>query len=163
MRRWPWPTPRVERPYVGAGRKRTIAAMEDPVLDEMEREECITLLRRCTVGRVAVEVDGTAPLVVPVNYRVDDDTIVFRTDAGTKLDAVGGLMSFEIDDIDHGRHAGWSVLVRGRTHHDDDGRSGVDPEPWTGTKEHRVRLAMDDVTGRRIVIPSMPPDDRGYR
>jgi len=139
--------------------------MEDTVLDEMGREECILLLRRCTVGRVAVNVDGTAPLVVPVNYVVDDDDIVFRTDGGTKLAAVGrGAMSFEIDDIDHGHHAGWSVLVRGTARVTDEWENrNAELESWAGDKSHWVRLAIEDVSGRRIVLASMPPDTRGYR
>jgi len=140
--------------------------MEDPMLDEMDREECIVLLRRCTVGRVSVEVAGAAPLIVPVNYVVDDDDLVFRTDGRTMLAAAGAdcAMSLEIDDIDHGRHSGWSVLVRGRAHiAEESANRNVELESWAGTKQHWVRLALDDVTGRRIVIASMPPDNRGYR
>src|SRR4051812_43833662 len=106
--------------------------MEEPVLDEIDREECILLLCRCTVGRVAVNVDGAAPLVVPVNYVVDENDIVFRSDAGTKLAAAArGAMSFEIDDIDHGRRAGWSVLVRGTARVTDESENGnAELESW---------------------------------
>jgi len=133
-----------------------MAPMEDTVLDEMGREECILLLRRCTVGRVAVNVDGTAPLVVPVNYVVDDDDIVFRTDGGTKLAAVGrGAMSFEIDDIDHGHHAGWSVLVRGTVEPlstDDLPPAGQRPRPWVeGSRPLHLRLTPRSITGRRLL------------
>lgn len=136
------------------------------MLDEMGREECIVLLHRCTVGRVAVEAAGTAPIILPVNYVVDDGDLVFRTDGSTMLAAAAaeGAMSLEIDDIDHGRHSGWSVLVRGRARLAEEEENGnVALESWAGTKQHWVRLALDEVTGRRIVIASLPPDVRGYR
>ena len=136
------------------------------MLDEMDREECILLLRRCTIGRVAVGAEGAAPLIVPVNYVVDEDAVVFRTDGHTVLGAAdaNGLLSLEIDDIDHGRHSGWSVLVRGRARVAEEPENrNVELESWAGTKQHWVRLALDDVTGRRIVIASLPPDIRGYR
>jgi hypothetical protein len=143
-----------------------IELVDDPVLDEINRDECITLLRRCTVGRLAVAIEDAAPFVVPVNYVVDDDeAIVFRTDAGTKLAAVAqGPVSFEIDDIDHGRHTGWSVLVRGTARVAEEWElPNVELESWAGPKHRWVRLAIDDVSGRRIVLASLPPDTRGYR
>jgi len=158
-------TQRDVRPLSAAVTRPTIDGMDDAVLDEMGRDECITLLCRCTVGRVAVDVEGAAPLVVPVNYVVDAGDIVFRSDLGTKLEALERApMSFEIDDIDHGRHSGWSVLVRGTARRTEEWENrNVELEPWVGTKQHWVRLHMDDVSGRRIVLASLPPDTRGYR
>ena len=53
-------------------------------------------------------------LVLPVNYVLDGDVIVFRSDPGEKLDAIDGHpASFQIDFIDAFHHTGWSVLVRG--------------------------------------------------
>ena len=49
--------------------------------------ECWELLATQPVGRVAVIV-GHYPVVFPVNYAVDDKTIVYRTGAGTKLHSV---------------------------------------------------------------------------
>jgi nitroimidazol reductase NimA-like FMN-containing flavoprotein (pyridoxamine 5'-phosphate oxidase superfamily) len=57
----------------------------DPVRDSAQRqlgslseEECQTQLARGQIGRV-VFVDGRGPAALPVNYRVLNDDIVFRT------------------------------------------------------------------------------------
>ena len=59
-------------------------------LEELTRQECLALLSVHSVGRIAVIGHDNLPFVVPVNYRMTGDTVLFRTDAGTKLDAVGG-------------------------------------------------------------------------
>ena len=58
---------------------------DDPGLDEaqrletLDRDECIELLAHHRfVGRLAVVVDGR-PLIFPVNYIVDHDSVVFCT------------------------------------------------------------------------------------
>src|SRR5262245_13004238 len=79
---------------------------------------CERHLRQEQIGRIAVIVDGH-PAVFPVNYAVDDaGAIVFRTDEGTKLDALvqHGTVAFEVDGIDEERHLGWSVLAVGAAH-----------------------------------------------
>jgi nitroimidazol reductase NimA-like FMN-containing flavoprotein (pyridoxamine 5'-phosphate oxidase superfamily) len=54
----------------------------------LPRDECIRLLatNELSLGRVAF-VDQGRPVVLPVNYRVRDSAVIFRTDAGSKLDA----------------------------------------------------------------------------
>ena len=53
--------------------------------------------------------------IFPVNYVLDGDTIVFRTDPGTKLGAAGrARASFEIDSVDREHRTGWSVVASGR-------------------------------------------------
>ena len=65
-------------------------------LVELTRDECFVLLRTVEIGRVAVSRGDRAPLVVPVNFAVDGEAVVFRTNAGTKLDAVAtGPIAFE--------------------------------------------------------------------
>jgi nitroimidazol reductase NimA-like FMN-containing flavoprotein (pyridoxamine 5'-phosphate oxidase superfamily) len=107
---------------------------------------------------VAVLVDGD-PEIFPVNYAVDEHgDIFFRTDPGTKLDAVAtsSTIAFEIDGIDEERELGWSVLAVGRAR-----RLGTPEEithartlplqPWAaGDKASIVRLSPTKVTGRRI-------------
>ncbi|HEX6312169.1 MAG TPA: pyridoxamine 5'-phosphate oxidase family protein [Acidimicrobiia bacterium] len=127
-------------------------------LEVLSRDECLRLLREHGIGRIAV-VAGGRPLIFPVNYAVDGATIVFRTDAGTKLDGVssGFNVAFEIDGIEPLYHTGWSVMVTGH------GREVVEPNelrvigelpvrPWAGgEKSHFVRIRPDTITGRRIV------------
>lgn len=54
--------------------------------------------------------------MVPVNYAVNGQTLVFRTARGSKL--AGGVMSnaavvFEVDAIDDGAEVGRSVVLHG--------------------------------------------------
>lgn len=69
-------------------------------IEWLDRDECLRLLAGDEVGRLAV-VEGRMPVVFPVNYALDGDTIVIRTDAGTKLGAAGRAPAcFEVDCLD---------------------------------------------------------------
>jgi nitroimidazol reductase NimA-like FMN-containing flavoprotein (pyridoxamine 5'-phosphate oxidase superfamily) len=83
-------------------------------LEVLDRHECIALLARNSLGRLAVVDDGGRPLVFPVNFALDGDAIVLRTDPGTKLfRARKGWVAFECDGIDSVYHTGWSVVASG--------------------------------------------------
>ena len=57
-----------------------------------------------SLGRLAVNVEGWAPVIRPVNYAFDrsSQSIVFRSARGSKLTALAlsAQASFEIDDFD---------------------------------------------------------------
>src|SRR5437763_13797599 len=92
---------------------RTTAA----VAVEIDRDECLQLLRSQPVGRVAMTTPDDSPLVVPVNYVVDGEFVVFRSDPGTKLRLLAARpVSFQVDFIDWFHRSGWSVLGRGRAY-----------------------------------------------
>ena len=125
---------------------------------ELSREESIELLQlHSYVGRIGFVVDGE-PLILPVNYLADDESIVFCTEPGTKLSAIGGgaRVVFEVDDSRPLYHAGWSVVVKGTAHEITDAdeldelRRGPLHSWATRSTEHWVRLSIDVVTGRRI-------------
>ena len=122
-------------------------------LEELSREECLALLAGRGVGRLAVAAPGAAPYVMPVNYLLDGEVVVFRSGVGSKLRTLRGTpVSFQLDDIDPTHRTGWSVLVRGRayeaTHWEID---HLDLTAWApGDKSHWVRVAPDAITGRRI-------------
>lgn len=128
------------------------------VLQEMTTEECVELLSAGVVGRAAIcTPDG--PHVVPVNYAVDDGSIVFRTTPYSVLGTYGwaGDVAFEVDDLDIGAHQGWSVVARGRGEMVEDLeeieeiRWAHDPKPWAdGPRTMFVRLRWREITGRRI-------------
>ena len=129
----------------------------------MSDAECWSKLAAATIGRVGV-VAGREPLVLPVNFAVDGNRLVFRTGAGTKFHAVvhDAVLALEIDEVDERYHIGWSVLAVGQAH------EVVAPEeisrladelplrPWAGgDKSHWVVLTPSRVTGRKLV-PGAP-------
>lgn len=131
---------------------------------ELTVQECLELLEQHHVGRVALN-DDHGPFVVPVNYAFTGGTVVFRTAAGTKLDAVEGgrAASFQIDAVDEGRRLGWSVLVRGRLQEvtagaEIDRLDALVPPPFVaGYRSHVVRVISTSITGRRIPLPARVP------
>src|SRR4051794_27593186 len=83
-------------------------------LEVLDHDECVALLERSSLTRIAVVI-GEQPLVFPVNFTLDGDAVVFRTDPGTKLYAArDGRVAFECDGVDAVYHTGWSVLGTGR-------------------------------------------------
>ncbi|HEY7135608.1 MAG TPA: pyridoxamine 5'-phosphate oxidase family protein [Acidimicrobiia bacterium] len=129
-------------------------------IDELDAVTCRSLLASATLGRIGVTVDAL-PVILPVNYALDGDTIVIRTVQGTKLDAATRhqVAAFEVDDVNPETGEGWSVLVRGMTSEITDrtelaalARLGL--ESWgTGTAaDHFVRVDLSLVTGRRVRI-----------
>ncbi len=129
-------------------------------LEVLSRAQCLRLLRRRTIGRVVLTVEGL-PAAFPVNYALLDDDVVFRSAAGAKLSAAfdGALVGFEVDRVDPVLHGGWSVLVRGRA------SIVSDPEELAkagrlalrltapGDRPFYVRIRSETVTGRRFRSP----------
>jgi nitroimidazol reductase NimA-like FMN-containing flavoprotein (pyridoxamine 5'-phosphate oxidase superfamily) len=126
-------------------------------VEHLSQPECWHLLGLSTVGRIGVLVDS-APEIYPVNFVVDEGTIVFRTDAGSKLRGLDRSPSvcFEADGINLDEHTGWSVLVKGRaaevtTPEDRRTAAALPLQSWAlGQKAHWIRIRPTEVTGRRI-------------
>jgi nitroimidazol reductase NimA-like FMN-containing flavoprotein (pyridoxamine 5'-phosphate oxidase superfamily) len=129
----------------------------------LEAQECWALLEARQLGRLAF-VDQDGPIMLPVNYVVVDGVVVFRTDAGSKLDAAvrGDRVAFEIDGFDALEQTGWSVVVRGTAELVTDGAElrllqGMALVSWApGLKPIYVRLDAAVVTGQRIIAPDLP-------
>jgi nitroimidazol reductase NimA-like FMN-containing flavoprotein (pyridoxamine 5'-phosphate oxidase superfamily) len=124
----------------------------------MARDECLRLLARERLGRIGVCVDQQ-PVLLPVNYAMDGNHIVFRTDPGTKLHAaIGRPVAFEIDGFDRLYHEGWSVLVVGTAEEVESAAelarlSRLPLGPWApGPKAHWVRIRAGAITGRRLQV-----------
>jgi nitroimidazol reductase NimA-like FMN-containing flavoprotein (pyridoxamine 5'-phosphate oxidase superfamily) len=131
----------------------------------MSREECFQLVASVSIGRVAVNRTAEPPLVVPVNYVLDGEVIVFRSDPGTKLFALRAQpISFQVDVVDAYHRRGWSVLVTGVAYEATPVEvEHLTVESWAGgDKQHWVRVVPDRVTGRRVHLPEMPGSERGY-
>ncbi|MCY9783552.1 pyridoxamine 5'-phosphate oxidase family protein [Nocardiopsis sp. EMB25] len=125
----------------------------------LERETCLNLLAEHSVGRVAFTIEGdAAPTILPVNYLMTNDTIVFRsTLAGTIMRHGRGYASFQVDQFDEERREGWSVLVSGRCRWiRDPGElsrlpQGRMPQPWAaGPRDEVLKITPARVSGRRI-------------
>lgn len=139
--------------------------LDEQGLEVLSEQECRRRLEEAPVGRIAF-VHERKPLVLPVNYGIYDEDIVFRTAQGSKLDAArhhpGLPVAFEIDDYDAGRRTGWSVVVQGQLDHVVD-RSliakleSLKLQPWAevAERDHWLRIVVERVTGRRI-LPLSP-------
>jgi nitroimidazol reductase NimA-like FMN-containing flavoprotein (pyridoxamine 5'-phosphate oxidase superfamily) len=123
----------------------------------LAEQDCWELLQSEEIGRVAVCFGGQVD-IFPVNFGLDGDGIVFRTNAGRKMNGLTtGEVAFEVDNVDVRARSGWSVVVHG------DARdiSNFDgPErrrasrPWTGSKDFLIRITPRSITGRRVIPTS---------
>lgn len=133
-------------------------------LEILEREECLQLLKAATLGRLGVTF-GALPTILPVNFRLVGEEIVFRTSIGTKLDAAAcnAIVAFEVDDVDAMSHTGWSVVATGlaREITDQAELDALDPSSiprWAPQDSHRVvAISTEMVSGRRLA-PSTHTD-----
>ncbi len=136
-------------------------------MEIIPRRECLQLLAGRRVGRLAFLI-GDQPMVLPVNYGLSGDIVVFRTGDGTKLDAARARkVAFEVDEVDADAREGWSVVVQGVaediTDADDwfaESLRAVACRTWLpGAAGHYVRITPTLVTGRRIrPLPESPVD-----
>ncbi|MFJ1704947.1 helix-turn-helix domain-containing protein [Kitasatospora sp. NPDC088346] len=138
-----------------------------PVVEELAPSECWARMAPGGVGRVALSTpDG--PQVLPVNYRVLDGTVLYRTTAAsTAATAVGERVAFEVDRLDEALGTGWSVLVTGPAHRVAEADAvrwlgeHADPRPWVGgERDVWVRIEPGRITGRAVrAAGTTPPDD----
>jgi len=129
---------------------------------EIPRDECVGLLATATVGRIAGTAGGR-PFLLPVNYAVDGDRVVFRTSAGTKLSGTAfGRVAFEIDGFDDADRSWWSVVVEGVASDISDmvdeqstKLRSLDLHPFApGEKAYWVAIQPESITGRRVRPPA---------
>jgi len=126
--------------------------------------ECWYLLKSVALGRIVTTVDNTSH-IFPINFVVQNRTVLFRTAEGTKLvsAAINNNVLFEADD--HDTEQGWSVIVRGvaRTVRDEADLAEAQRAellPWTATaKTHWVRVLPTQITGRRFRFGPEPTAD----
>lgn len=125
---------------------------------EIDQAECLRLLQSGVFGRVAVSTP-TGPHIVPVNYSVVNDLIVFRTTPYSILGTYGRdtQMAFEVDHVDYEYATGWSVIARGRGEAITDSReldeitSSWPPRPWaSGQRNAYFGIRWTELTGRRL-------------
>lgn len=132
----------------------------DMVLEEIDRDECLALLKTRSVGRLAVaDHRYYPPHIVPVNFQLDGDAVVFRSDDGLKFRLsvlAEHSVSFEVDSIDPAGHLAWSVIVQGQAElltpdQVADLAYGEWLQPWApGERASWIRVVPYTITGRRL-------------
>lgn len=121
----------------------------------MTEHECWAQLSSVNLGRLATSVDGQ-PEIFPVNFVVQQHTVLIRTAEGTKLASatVNERVAFEADD--RNATTGWSVVVKGTAHVLDTAAELAEAEraqvlPWITTPKRRyLRITPVEITGRRV-------------
>lgn len=147
------------------GEKRFMSVSDDPITI-LSVSESWNLLASVALGRLVTVADGQ-PEIFPVNFVVQQKTLLFRTAEGTKLvsAAINNRVLFEADD--HNVAEGWSVIVKGvaRTLHTDEEVEEAKRAqllPWTATrKQHYVRILPTAITGRRFRFGPEPEAEPG--
>lgn len=109
--------------------------MSEPIVEELDRDECLRLLATQVVGRLAVAEPGAAPHLLPV------------------------------DCFDPDGRTGWSVTIRGQAYEASDREMEIEDIHLAAFVERQnsrwVRLVPESVTGRRIVRPSSTAEKHG--
>ena len=135
----------------------TLYATDHAGLEIVPFADCLRLLDVVPVGRVGFYADGEV-VILPVNFVVDGQDVIFRTGAGSKLSSVGGknLVGFEADEYDARTHSGWSVVVSGLTEEVEDDEeirrlTDLGLQSWgrAADEPHWIRIRPTSVTGRR--------------
>src|ERR1700744_1024890 len=110
-------------------------------LEILHLGDCYGLLASVPVGRIGFLAGGEV-VMLPVNFLVDGQDVVFTTGAGSKLSAVevGHYVGFEADSYDEATRAGWSVVVNGRAEiaepeAEPAGLAAPGLKPWAGADE----------------------------
>ena len=127
-------------------------------LDIIPLTECLHLLAAQRVGRLGFVV-GDQPLILPVNYALEADIVVFRTGVGTKLESVANAkVAFEVDDFDVNQATGWSVVVQGLAQEITEDidifaealRQAAAPTWVPAPADHYMRIMPAVISGRRL-------------
>ena len=130
-------------------------------LARLGHEECLRLLSGASLGRVAVNLPGSPPVIRPVNYTFDGPSlsVAFRCAAGSKLHALthADRAAFEVDGEEGSGASGWSVIVVGPVEEVSEAAdlarlARATVRPWlTGAQAPRwLRIRATAISGRRI-------------
>jgi nitroimidazol reductase NimA-like FMN-containing flavoprotein (pyridoxamine 5'-phosphate oxidase superfamily) len=128
-----------------------------PALEALSVGDCESLIAAGGIGRLVFS-DRRGPTALPVNFRVLEGDVVFRTEPKASfLDSIAtGEVSFEVDHLDEALTEGWSVLLTGKSHVIEEpgelaSAQSLSIAPWAGgEREVYVRVVPRKITGRRI-------------
>jgi nitroimidazol reductase NimA-like FMN-containing flavoprotein (pyridoxamine 5'-phosphate oxidase superfamily) len=123
-------------------------------LEVLDRTECLRLLRGTGLGRIAIT-SGALPVVLPVDYAMDGESIVIDTGRGTTLDfgTTGSVVAFEVDNLHEHGHCGWTVMVTGIAQEVDgpelERLSRLLSDEQGEDDERIIRISSELISGRR--------------
>ena len=126
-------------------------------LERLEIDECRRLLVSTNVGRLGYSTEHEQR-IVPMNYDLAGDHVVFRTSSENEVARAvpGRSVAFEVDTFDSFLQAGWSVLVSGTAEElPPESLRAMDvdetPEPWaSGVRPLYLRISLARISGRRV-------------
>lgn len=123
---------------------------------ELPTSRCRQLLGQEEVGRIAWTA-AHGPELFPVSYVYHDGMIIFRTSPyGVLSELVRPTdVVFEVDELDHIRRTGWSVIARGRAaaipppSGQDELWAAYRAQPWAdGTRSLVIGIEVRQLGGR---------------
>ncbi len=117
----------------------------------IEPDECRRLLAEAVVGRVSWVSQTRGIQVLPVNYEIQDDRVLFHVSSHSVLAelATPTEVAFEVDDLDAMTATGWSVLGQGRSRVCEGAASGT--SPWApGDRETAIAIDLRGLSGRSV-------------
>lgn len=136
-------------------------AIENGPITVLDDREAWNRLSSVALGRLVTSFGGQLE-IFPVNFVVQNDTVLFRTAEGTKLftTVMNEKVLFEADD--HTVAEGWSVIVRGTARLltgaeeiQQADRAGL--MPWVPTEKLRyVRVTPTELTARHFTFGPEP-------
>ena len=145
----PPPDPRGSSGGRGARRARSSASPASPTFRALTTAECLALLARHDVGRIAYSLHGRVGLE-PINYAYEDGWLYGRTSYGTKLETLlhHPWVAFEVDEAE-GTFDWRSVVVTGTFYRVTAEGSVAQRDSW----QRAIRLLGEIVPG------TMTPND----
>ena len=120
----------------------------DGYFDSLGEAECRKLLAFGSVGRVAWQSEEGIN-VMPVNYRVLENQVVFHT---SRMGVLASLLEphqvgFQVDEFDVEAAVGWTLLVRGTT----GPAVGLESISWVPDGRHvGVAIGLEWLNGRVV-------------
>lgn len=130
----------------------------EDMIEILDQAQCSALLTREPVGRVGYVTDDGRPMILPVDFLIVDNHVIFRTDPGDKLSNMPlSRVCFEADGTEAAGVV-WSVVIQGTarditTALDDKSvhlRNVALPSFARLADPHWVAIEIEQVSGRRL-------------
>lgn len=126
--------------------------MNKDMLGELTSDEIGKLLKRNVIGRIACT-DGLEIVILPINYRFDQDSVLCYSLEGHKVDLMrkNNSVCFEVDEIT--RSNDWKcVVINGIFEEITDERELTDLRPYY--TEYMLR--------KKVSLTALPPIDQEH-